>query len=127
MIQNSSWFNSLPERFSVVLICSEESEVIQSEKENCDINNVIARYARIGSLPPAPENVFDDVSSLQVDFTELMQKKLDTMKQYEADLKVHAEKLEKEKLEETDKLKARIAELEAASKLEGGTPGGDSP
>lgn len=50
-----------------------ESMAIQADAEMCDINNIIARYERTGMAPPVMrQGVYDDVSALNRDLTELV-------------------------------------------------------
>lgn len=50
---------------SVGLECPpEEKKTLESEAAGCDINKIVARYVKDGSLPPFKEGVFTDVSEV---------------------------------------------------------------
>lgn len=50
-------FNSMySEKTKKPFICDKESKVQQNAKEECDINNIIAKYAKTGVLPEMIKN-----------------------------------------------------------------------
>lgn len=58
-----------------------ESKTVQSERDLCDVNNVVNRYARTGEFPPVTRPpVYMDVSPLQGDLTSLKSRSDDTLR-----------------------------------------------
>lgn len=62
-------------RLRVPFVVTGVSMTTQSHADSCDINKVMARFDRTGALPPGREGAqFADVTHLQADFTELVNK-----------------------------------------------------
>jgi len=60
-----------------------ESKTIQADADACDINKIIARYEKTGFLPPVmKQGVYDDVSALNRDLTELVAESVVAMRSY---------------------------------------------
>lgn len=72
-----------------------DSMTHQSHAESCDINRIVAAYTRSGEeLIPDPNAVYDDVTGLQGDFTEMVNESWRNQKMFMD--RVAAEKAEKE-------------------------------
>lgn len=62
-----------------------ESMTEQSHAEDCDVNSIIKRYSRSGSLPPpGSPPIFEDVSELNRPYSELLRESEATVEAFEA-------------------------------------------
>lgn len=87
----------------------EESLTMQSFKDECDANRILANYMRTGQLPPSHrQGVYADVTNLQGDLTE----------------KISAARATKSKAREALRNKAKDKAAAAASASQGNPAGG---
>lgn len=83
---------------------TQPSKTVQSAAAATDINNIVERYQRTGSLPPArtaPQ--WADVTGLQGDLTDRVENARDTIAQVEADLSAHRKKVALDKQAQVSK------------------------
>lgn len=105
------------ERQRVITPVGETSCTDTSFGNDTDINNIVARFARTGQMPPPQkEPKYADVTGLQGDLTEMLQKGKEATEAYKK-LMREAEENNKNKTEadqvELQELRAKIASLEA--------------
>lgn len=63
------------ERMEVITVIEGESAVHADQGNDTDINRIVERFRRTGEMPPGNgKGVYMDVSPLQQDLTEIMQK-----------------------------------------------------
>lgn len=80
------------------MITPGENPVDQGHKDNCNINNIVNRYRRDGYMPPNTRGpgTYQDVSEIQGDLTEVLQKAGETKQKVGEALKSRKEKAEKD-------------------------------
>lgn len=98
-----------------------ESMTDRSFGNDTDVNNIVARFQRTGELPkppPGAENpIYDDVTELQCDLTEMIsktQETRETLQQYFAKQKEAKADQAKSDQEELARLRQQVAELSKA-------------
>lgn len=90
-----------------------ESRVDDSFGNDTDVNKIVERFARTGSLPePETRPIYDDVTALQGDLTDLLAQQKDAMEklaaiqQEQQDLQAAQREQDKKDLEDFKKWKA---------------------
>lgn len=106
------------ERTRVIADITSESKTIQDVGNDTNINNIVARFARTGIMPPGntAEPNYGDFTKLQGDLTEIIEKGRKAEKEYQK-LQLQHEKAEEKRLADIEATNAsqaaRLAELEA--------------
>jgi len=95
----------------------QQSKTDRSHGNDTDINNIVARFARTGELPPGNgEGDYADVTGLQNDLTEIIEKGRQAQNELH-DLQIKQDAEQAAKIKENEKTAAanaaRLAELEA--------------
>ena len=84
-----------------------------------DVNNIVERFARTGSLPqPVVPANYADVTGLQGDFTELIEKGKEAMAELEKQKRENDEKIRKQNEENAKNAQAYADFLEKQGELE---------
>lgn len=110
-------------RFRVRFNCVGESMTHQSHAESCDINRIIDRYDRTGQLPTGRvQGVYDDVTSLQVDLTDAVNRSREVRSETDKFVKSRKAKADKEQLDLVAEVEALRASKSRSPATDGGLP-----
>lgn len=108
-------------RLRVQVVPVGDSLTLQSEASACDINEIIARYDQSGFLPAARmEPQYGDVSELNGDFGELLNKSMAALSAFnaaKAEFELRKSADAKKLMDEKEADYQRLKELEAKSQL----------
>jgi len=101
----------------------QKKQTDDSHGNDTDVNNIIARFARTGGLPPNPNQpYYGDVSSLQGDLTDIIEKGREAQKELMA-LQQQQRNAERKKNVENA---AKVAEMETPTPPATAAGDGDS-